>query len=85
LGERLSIALIGGNLGFALRKAQTFTTRELLSADTHSIRALDHAHWGVKMTRKGGLPADRALNAMSLLEIAQYLGRKRRRSLARAA
>ena len=41
-------------------------------------------HWGVQMARKGGVPADRVLNAMTLPEITRYL-RQKRRSLARAA
>jgi DNA polymerase (family 10) len=41
-------------------------------------------HWGVKMARKGGVPADRVLNAMTLLEILQHFQR-RRRAVASAA
>lgn len=41
-------------------------------------------HWGVEMARKGGVPADRVLNAMPLTEIMRHLRRKRR-SAARAA
>jgi DNA polymerase (family 10) len=41
-------------------------------------------HWGVEMARKGGVPADRVLNAMAMAEITRYL-RHRRRSFARAA
>ena len=48
-----------------------------------SIRELDHMHWGVLMARKGGVPADRVVNAMPLAEIMQYL-RQKRRSFARA-
>ena len=55
-----------------------------INPDAHSIRELDHMHWGVEMARKGGVPADRVLNALSLPDIAHYLERKRRR-LARAA
>jgi DNA polymerase (family X) len=36
------------------------------------------------MARKGGVAADRVLNAMTLAEITRYL-RQKRRSLARAA
>jgi DNA polymerase (family 10) len=50
-----------------------------INPDAHSIRELNHMHWGVEMS------ANRALNAMSLSEIAQYLRQRRRRSLARAA
>jgi DNA polymerase (family 10) len=55
-----------------------------INPDAHSIRELDHMHWGVEMARKGGVPAGRVLNAMTLAEITRYL-RQKRRSLARAA
>jgi len=55
-----------------------------INPDAHSIPELDHMHWGVVMARKGGVPAKRVLNAMSLSEITRYL-RQKRRSLARAA
>ncbi|UWU94185.1 DNA polymerase/3'-5' exonuclease PolX [Bradyrhizobium sp. CB1015] len=55
-----------------------------INPDAHSIPELDHMHWGVQMARKGGVPADRILNAMTLAEITRYL-RQKRRSLARAA
>ena len=54
-----------------------------INPDAHSIRELDHMHWGVLMARKGGVPADRVVNAMPLAEIMQYL-RQKRRSFARA-
>jgi DNA polymerase (family 10) len=55
-----------------------------INPDAHSIRELDHMHWGVEMARKGGVPPDRVLNAMSLAEITRYF-RQKRRSLSRAA
>ena len=55
-----------------------------INPDAHSIPELDHMHWGVIMARKGGVPADRVLNAMPLAEITRYL-RQKRRSLDRAA
>jgi DNA polymerase (family X) len=55
-----------------------------INPDAHSIRELDHMHWGVEMARKGGVPPDRVLNAMTLPQIIQYL-RRRRRETARAA
>jgi DNA polymerase (family 10) len=55
-----------------------------INPDAHSIPELDHMHWGVLMARKGGVPADRVLNAMKLPEITRYL-RQKRRSVARAA
>jgi hypothetical protein len=44
-----------------------------INPDAQSIPELDHMHWGVEMTRKGGVPADRVLNAMTLPEITRYL------------
>ncbi|WP_439409628.1 PHP domain-containing protein [Bradyrhizobium sp. DASA03076] len=55
-----------------------------INPDAHSIPELDHMHWGVEMARKGGVPADRVLNAMRLPEITRYL-RQKRRPLSRAA
>ena len=55
-----------------------------INPDAHSVPELDHMHWGVLMARKGGVPAERVLNAMSLSEITRYL-RQKRRSLSRAA
>ena len=55
-----------------------------INPDAHSIRELDHMHWGVEMARKGGVPPDRVLNAMPVGEIERYL-RQKRRSSARAA
>jgi DNA polymerase (family 10) len=55
-----------------------------INPDAHSVPELDHMHWGVEMARKGGVPANRVLNAMSLADITRYL-RQRRRSFVRAA
>jgi DNA polymerase (family X) len=55
-----------------------------INPDAHSVRELDHMHWGVEMARKGGVPADRVLNAMPLPEILRYL-KQRRRTPRRAA
>src|SRR5262249_51116236 len=55
-----------------------------INPDAHSIRELDHMHWGVEMARKDGVPPGRALNAMLLAEITRYF-RQRRRSSAQAA
>lgn len=49
-----------------------------INPDAHSIPELDHMHWGVMMARKGGVPAERVLNAMTLAEITRYLRQKRR-------
>lgn len=55
-----------------------------INPDAHSIRELDHMHWGVEMARKGGVPPDRVLNAMRLAEIMRYF-RQKRRSFSKAA
>ena len=55
-----------------------------INPDAHSIPELDHIHWGIETARKGGVPANQVLNAMTLPEITHYL-RQKRRSLARAA
>ena len=44
-----------------------------INPDAHSVPELDHMHWGVEMARKGGVPPDRVLNAMTLPEITRYL------------
>ncbi|MDR6306523.1 DNA polymerase (family 10) [Nitrobacter vulgaris] len=53
-----------------------------INPDAHSIPELDHMHWGVEMARKGGVPADRVLNAMTLPKLIAHLS-KRKRGLAR--
>ena len=47
-----------------------------INPDAHSIRELDHMHWGVEMARKGGVPHDRVLNAMSLTKLLRYLHKR---------
>jgi DNA polymerase (family 10) len=49
-----------------------------INPDAHSKRKLDLTHWGVEMARKGGVPADRVLNALTLPEISAYFGKRRR-------
>ena len=44
-----------------------------INPDAHSIRELDHMHWGVEMARKGGVPPDRVLNAMPLAKLLRHL------------
>ena len=55
-----------------------------INPDAHSIRELDHMHWGVEMARKGGVPPDRVLNTMSLAEITRYF-HQRPRAFSKAA
>jgi DNA polymerase (family X) len=55
-----------------------------INPDAHSTDELDLTRWGVEMARKGSVPADRVLNALTLPALLQHL--KRRRSVqARAA
>jgi DNA polymerase (family 10) len=54
-----------------------------INPDAHSTDELDLTHWGVVMARKGGIPAERVLNCLSLRELLAYL--KRRRTERRAA
>ncbi|MER8409685.1 DNA polymerase/3'-5' exonuclease PolX, partial [Mesorhizobium sp. M1307] len=51
-----------------------------INPDAHSIRELDHMHWGVEMARKGGVPAKRVLNAMRLTALLAHLARRRQTS-----
>ncbi|MGY4340059.1 histidinol phosphatase-like PHP family hydrolase [Bradyrhizobium sp. LM2.9] len=51
------------------RAALDFGCMMSINPDAHSIPELDQMHWGVEMARKGGVPADRVLNAMTLPEI----------------
>ena len=64
--------------------AMDFGCMMSINPDAHSIPELDHMHWGVEMARKGGVPADRVLNTMTLRKITQYF-RQRQRSSARVA
>jgi len=48
-----------------------------INPDAHSTRELDLTHWGVEMARKGGVPADRVLNCLTLREITRHFSRRR--------
>jgi DNA polymerase (family X) len=48
-----------------------------VNPDAHSTRELDLTHWGVEMARKGGVPADRVLNCLTLSQITQHFSRRR--------
>jgi DNA polymerase (family 10) len=51
-----------------------------IDPDAHSTDEIDNIRWGVLMARKGGVPKERVLNALSLAEFKAYLkGRKERR------
>jgi DNA polymerase (family X) len=61
------------------RRALEFGCTMSINPDAHSTDEIDLTHWGVEMARKGGVPADRVLNALTLLRLLQHL--KRRRSV----
>ena len=50
-----------------------------INPDAHSTDELDLTHWGVEMARKGGVPADRVLNALTLPRLMQHLKRRKHR------
>jgi DNA polymerase (family X) len=50
----------------------------------HSTREIDLTHWGVEMACKGGVPATRVLNCLTLQQLLQHF-RKRKSVQARAA
>jgi DNA polymerase (family 10) len=49
-----------------------------INPDAHSINELDLVKWGVAVTRKGGVPKNRVLNALSLGQMLAYLAKRRR-------
>ncbi|HEY7246927.1 MAG TPA: PHP domain-containing protein [Xanthobacteraceae bacterium] len=51
-----------------------------INPDAHSTRELDLTHWGVEMARKGGVPADRVLNCLTLARIRQHFNRRKRKA-----
>jgi DNA polymerase (family 10) len=55
-----------------------------INPDAHSTREIDLSHWGVEMARKGGVPASRVLNCLTLQQLLQHL-RKRKIDHARVA
>ena len=50
-----------------------------INPDAHSIDEIDLTHWGVEMARKGGVPAERVVNCMSLAAFRRYLGKRKKR------
>jgi DNA polymerase (family 10) len=48
-----------------------------INPDAHSTGELDLTHWGVEMARKGGVPAERILNALTLPQISSYFSKRR--------
>jgi DNA polymerase (family X) len=55
-----------------------------INPDAHSTREIDLTHWGIEMARKGGVPANRVLNCLTLHQLIQHL-KKRKGMQARAA
>jgi DNA polymerase (family X) len=51
-----------------------------INPDAHSTREIDLTHWGVEMARKGGVPAKRVLNCLTLPQLMQHLQKRRSRS-----
>src|SRR4029453_19410508 len=52
-----------------------------INPDAHSTDELDLTHWGVEMARKGGVPAERVLNCLTLQEITRHFTRRRKRAV----
>jgi DNA polymerase (family X) len=48
-----------------------------INPDAHSTDELALTHWGVEMARKGGVPAARVLNCLSLPAIAKHFAERR--------
>jgi DNA polymerase (family X) len=59
------------------RKALDLGCMLSINPDAHSISELDLVKWGVAVARKGGVPKNRVLNAMSLGQMAAYLDTRR--------
>jgi len=51
-----------------------------VNPDAHSTSEIDLTHWGVEMARKGGVPADRVINAMGLPAFVAWLEHRDRQS-----
>ena len=48
-----------------------------INPDAHATSELDLAHWGVERARKGGVPATRVLNCLSLDELLYHLSKRK--------
>jgi DNA polymerase (family 10) len=48
-----------------------------IDPDAHSTDEIDNIQWGVMMARKGGVPKDRILNALSLAQFVAHLEARR--------
>jgi DNA polymerase (family X) len=63
------------------RKALELGCTLSINPDAHSISELDLVRWGVAVARKGGVPKDRVLNAMSLAQMLAHLATRRRQPI----
>jgi DNA polymerase (family X) len=59
------------------RKALEYGCMLSINPDAHSIAELDLMKWGVAVARKGGIPKENVLNAMSLDRMLTHLQRRR--------
>jgi DNA polymerase (family 10) len=59
------------------RKALEYGCMLSINPDAHSIAELDVKKWGVAVARKGGIPKENVLNAMSLDRMLTHLQRRR--------
>jgi DNA polymerase (family 10) len=60
------------------RKALELGCMLSINPDAHSISELDLVKWGVAVARKGSVPKDRVLNALSLAQMLAHLETRRR-------
>jgi DNA polymerase (family 10) len=50
-----------------------------IDPDAHSTDEIDNMQWGVLMARKGGVPKERVLNALSLAQFRAHLAARKTR------
>ena len=65
------------------RKALELGCMLSINPDAHSIAELDLVQWGVAVARKGGVPKEKVLNALSLKQMLAHLARRRSRQMTR--
>jgi DNA polymerase (family 10) len=49
-----------------------------INADAHSTEEIDNVRWGVLIARKGAVPKDRMLNALSLADFRAHIERRKK-------
>jgi DNA polymerase (family 10) len=67
------------------RKALDFGCMLSINPDAHSIAELELVQWGVAIARKGGVPKEKVLNALSLKQMLAHLERRITRQKTRPA